>query len=71
MHYNTGKYETFDIIVDVMGDYDTIPYCRGNVLKYLLHRMWNKGDPMANVQKATWYLDKQTGLMRKTEGVNW
>ena len=49
MHYNTGKYETFDIINDVMGDYDTIPYCRGNVLKYLLHRMWNKGDPLANV----------------------
>lgn len=71
MHYNTGKYETFDIIVDVMGDYETIPYCRGNVLKYMLHRMWNKGDPLANVQKATWYLDKQTGLMRKTEGVNW
>jgi hypothetical protein len=70
-HYNTGQFETYDIIVDVLGEYDAISYCRGNVLKYMLHRLWNKGDPIENARKAQWYLEKMIELMKKTEGVNW
>jgi hypothetical protein len=70
-HYNTGEIETFDYIVDVMGPYHAIYYCWGNILKYLGTRTWNKGDPLANVKKAMWYLKKMRELMEKTEGVNW
>lgn len=70
-HYNTGQFETYDIIVDVLGKYDAISYCRGNVLKYMLHRLWNKGDPIENARKAQWYLEKMIELMKATEGTNW
>tara|TARA_R100000995_G_C3478232_1_gene122253 strand:+ start:1128 stop:1442 length:315 start_codon:yes stop_codon:yes gene_type:complete len=70
-HYNTGKYETYDIIVDVLGKKEAIHYCRGNVLKYMLHRLWNKGDPIENACKAQWYLEKMIELMKETEGTDW
>ena len=57
---------SYDIIVDVLGEYDAISYCRGNVLKYMLHRLWNKGDPIENARKAQWYLQKMIELMRKS-----
>ena len=70
-HYNTGNIETIDYIVDVLGPYDAIHYCHGNVLKYLGTRTWRKGDPLSNVDKAIWYLKKMRELMKQTEGVNW
>lgn len=70
-HYNTGNIETIDYIVDVLGPYDAIHYCHGNVLKYLGTRTWRKGDPLSNVDKAIWYLKKMRELMAQTEGVNW
>lgn len=70
-HYNTGNIETIDYIVDVLGPYDAIHYCHGNVLKYLGTRTWRKGDPISNVDKAIWYLKKMRELMKQTEGVNW
>lgn len=70
LHYNQGKYETIDIIEDTLGSFDTIEYCRGNVLKYIV-RMWHKGDPIENARKAEWYLRKQIECLEKTKGVNW
>ena len=70
-HYNSGNIETIDYIVDVLGPYDAIHYCHGNVLKYLGTRTWRKGDPLSNVDKAIWYLKKMRELMAQTEGVNW
>ena len=70
-HYNTGNIETIDYIIDVLGPYDAIHYCHGNVLKYLGTRTWRKGDPISNVDKAIWYLKKMRELMKQTEGVNW
>ena len=70
-HYNTGNIQTIDYIIDVLGPYDAIHYCHGNVLKYLGTRTWRKGDPLSNVDKAIWYLKKMRELMKKTEGLNW
>jgi hypothetical protein len=69
-HYNAGKYETIDIIIDTLGEYDAINYCHGNVLKYVI-RMWHKGHPVKDAQKAQWYLNKMIELLEKTKGVNW
>jgi hypothetical protein len=70
-HYNAGSIETIDYIVDVLGDYDAIHYCHGNILKYTGSRLWNKGDPISNAEKAQWYLKKMIELMKRTEEVNW
>jgi len=70
-HYNKGAIETIDYIVDVLGDYDAIHYCHGNVLKYTGSRLWEKGKPIEDSRKAIWYLNKMVELMEKTKGVNW
>ena len=70
-HYNSGEIETIDYIVDVLGPYHAIHYCHGNSLKYTGTRLWTKGDPIANIDKAIWYLQYARSLMKQTEGVNW
>ena len=70
-HYNAGQIETIDYIVDVLGEYDAIHYCHGNVLKYLGSRLWNKGNPIQDAEKAQWYLNKMIALMKATKGYNW
>ena len=70
-HYNHGSIETIDYIVDVLGEYEAISYCHGNLLKYTGSRLWKKGNPIEDAEKAAWYLDKMIELMKKTKGVNW
>jgi hypothetical protein len=70
-HYNSGKIETIDYIVDVLGEYDAIHYCHGNILKYLGSRLWNKNNPVQDARKAAWYLEKMITLMEKTKGTSW
>jgi hypothetical protein len=69
-HYNNGRYETIDVIVDTLGEWEAISYCHGNVLKYTI-RLWNKGHPIQDAEKAKWYLNKMIELMHKTKGGNW
>ena len=69
-HYNFGKFETIDIIVDTLGEYDAINYCHGNVLKYVI-RSRHKGRPIQDCEKAVWYLNKMIELLKKTQGVDW
>lgn len=70
-HYNAGQIETIDYIEDVLGEYETIFYCHGNVLKYLGSRLWNKNDPLEDAKKARWYLNRMIKLMENTKGWNW
>lgn len=70
-HYADGKIETIDYIVDVLGEYEAISYCHGNILKYTGSRLWKKGNPIQDAKKAVWYLNKMIELLEKTKGVNW
>ena len=70
-HYADGNIETIDYIVDVLGDWEAISYCHGNVIKYTGSRLWSKGKPIEDAKKAIWYLNKMIELMEKTKGVNW
>jgi len=70
-HYNLGAIETIDYIQDVLGEYDAIQYCHGNVIKYTGTRLWSKGKPIEDARKAVWYLNKMIELLEKTKGVNW
>lgn len=70
-HYADGQIETIDYIVDVLGEYDAIHYCHGNVIKYTGSRLWSKGKPIEDAKKAIWYLNKMVELMEKTKDKNW
>lgn len=70
-HYANGEIETIDYIVDVLGEYDAIHYCHGNVIKYTGSRLWSKGKPIQDAKKAIWYLNKMVELMEKTKETNW
>lgn len=52
-HYNQGKIEVWDFIVD-----QDLPYLAGNVLKYLCRYRF-KGTPIEDLLKARAYLDRQ------------
>ena len=68
-HYTTGKIETWDYIVDVIGEYESISVAHAQVLKYHGSRLWNKNDPLEDAQKAQWYLTEMIKLMKKQRGL--
>lgn len=58
-YYNAGKYETIDIIEDIISNYK-IPqdvFLVGQVIKYL-YRAPLKDIYVENLQKAQWYLNR-------------
>lgn len=61
-HYNSGKIETIDYIVDVLGVEGAMAYCHGNVLKYTGTRLFGKSKPVEDAKKAIWYLNKLAEL---------
>tara|TARA_X000001388_G_scaffold77075_1_gene76362 strand:- start:2408 stop:2650 length:243 start_codon:yes stop_codon:yes gene_type:complete len=71
LHYNKGEIETIDYIIDVLGKYEAVSYCQGNVIKYTGSRLFNKGNPIEDAKKARWYLDKMIKLLEETKGINW
>ena len=56
-HYLKGRKETIDVIQDGMTDDEYHWYLKGNVLKYL-SRYKFKGEPLEDLQKAQWYLNR-------------
>ena len=56
-HYLKGKKETIDVIKDCMTDDEYHGYLKGNVLKYV-SRYKFKGEPLEDLKKAQWYLNK-------------
>ena len=70
-HYADGGIETIDYIIDVLGEWEAISYCQGNVIKYTGSRLFKKGNPIQDAEKAKWYLNKMIELMEKTKGKNW
>ena len=56
-HYKYGKKETIDVIQDCMTDDEYHGYLKGNVLKYV-SRYKFKGEPLEDLQKAQWYLNR-------------
>lgn len=59
-HYIEGRaYEVIDLIEDnISRAPDTMAgFHQGQALKYLC-RVWDKGDPLENLKKMKWYVDK-------------
>ena len=56
-HYLHGKKETIDVISDCMTNDEFHGYLKGNILKYVARYKF-KGEPLEDLQKAQWYLDR-------------
>lgn len=57
-HYNAGKYEVFPVLLDWFPDRPIL----WQVGKYIA-RAFHKGNPLVDLKKARWYLDKQIELL--------
>ena len=62
-HYKQGNRETIEVIKDYMTSDEFSGYLKGNIIKYVA-RFKFKGNPLQDLKKASWYLDK---LIKETE----
>ena len=60
-HYNLSG---IDYIKQVLGTEGFIAYCQGNMIKYQ-HRHRYKQNPVQDMEKAQWYLEKMLETMKE------
>ena len=60
--YYNGAIECIDAMSEVFGDNDTMSFCLCNAFKYLWRCKNKHRDPIMDVKKAKWYLDKYIEL---------
>jgi hypothetical protein len=58
-HYNQGRIEVINFIED-----QQLGFHEGNVVKYVC-RARHKGDQMADLRKAAWYIHRRIELIEK------
>lgn len=63
-HYNTGSVECIEAIEESMTIEEFRGYLKGNAMKYLWRYNY-KGKPEEDLQKAQWYLNKLTDIVKK------
>jgi hypothetical protein len=70
-HYTGGKTEVIDIIEDAIKDAPSTIFgmLQGQVLKYML-RVWLKDNPLEDMKKARWYLDRLIEHYKEYPGDN-
>lgn len=56
-HYTLGDIECIDAIKSALGADGFKSYLRGQVMKYIW-RYEHKGNPLEDLSKARWYLEK-------------
>jgi len=60
-HYKVGSIEAIDVIEAFQLNYRT-----GNVAKYLLRHQY-KGEPLKDLKKAKWYLEREIARLEKEQ----
>ena len=63
-HYNTGKFECIDVMVEVFGIEATQNFCVLNAFKYI-YRSDHKGKKTEDIKKAEWYLEEYLKLEKR------
>ena len=66
-HYNTGNIECIDAIKESMSSVAFKGYLKGNCMKYLW-RYDYKGKQVQDLEKAGWYLNKLTAIVKQENG---
>lgn len=59
-HYETGRFECFDVMIETQGKEAVLNFCVCNAFKYI-YRFRNKGGD-EDIKKANWYLSKYLEL---------
>lgn len=59
-HYEIGRFECIDVMVETQGVEATQNFCVCNALKYLYRHKRKNG--VEDIKKARWYLDKYIEL---------
>ena len=59
-HYETGKFECIDVMVETQGKEAVKAFCLCNAFKYLYRHKSKNG--LEDIKKARWYLDKYLEL---------
>ena len=59
-HYETGKFECIDVMVETQGKEAVKAYCLCAAFKYLYRHRRKNG--LEDIKKARWYLDKYVEL---------
>lgn len=59
-HYETGKFECFDVMREVLGDNVIKDFCIANSFKYIYRHKRKNG--VEDIKKAKWYIDKYLEL---------
>ena len=59
-HYETGKFECFDVMREVLGDDSVKDFCIANTFKYIYRHKRKNG--VEDIKKAKWYIDKYLEL---------
>ena len=59
-HYETGKFECIDVMVETQGVQATKDFCVCNALKYIYRHKRKNG--LEDIKKAIWYLNKYVEL---------
>lgn len=64
-HYNQGKYECIDVMVETFGKDAAKSFCLLNAFKYV----WRTGEKngIEDIKKAVWYLEKYLELEGENE----
>ena len=63
-HYNTGKYESIDVMVETQGVNAVKNFCICNAFKYIYRHRFKNGTE--DIKKAIWYLNKYIELNELT-----
>ena len=64
-HYNTGKYESIDVMVETQGVDAVKNFCICNAFKYIYRHRFKNG--VEDIKKAIWYLNKYVELEESNE----
>lgn len=59
-HYETGKFECIDVMLETQGLEATKNFCVCNAFKYIYRHKLKNGDE--DIKKAIWYLNKYLEL---------
>lgn len=64
-HYETGKFECFDVMLETQGIEEVCAYCICAAQKYIYRHKRKNG--LEDIKKAKWYIDKYIELMEKQQ----
>lgn len=64
-HYETGKFECIDVMLETQGAEATKNFCLCNVFKYIYRHEGKNG--IEDIRKAKWYLDKYLWIVDEYE----